>query len=243
MTPFTKFKQFFIYSLIGSLILSALVAVVTILTNDFNDTTTKVFLTLGMVVLHAALSLSLIWDDTKRNTFERLALFSNALFVLTVASFATSILGIWKIFPGELVGNLYEAYLIFGFAALHIDILSKTLNKEKHIDMLVRANYVFVAIVVLLLMPVTFVKDGAILLGEMYFRVLSAVAIVDGTLTLLALIFLKLYLQKHPEERSPLFASAGAPVTEHRRGLSGWMLLLVLYLVLQGMIVFFNNLS
>ncbi len=222
MMNLAKFKKFFIFNLIGSLIISALVAVITVLVGDFNEVTGRVLLTLSMVVIHSLVSLAFIWDDEKQNTFEGLAFFVDVLFVLIVTSFFTSIFGIWKIIPSDLIWRLYQTYFIVGLASLHGDALSKALHKEKYMDLIIYGNFVFIAVIALLFQPIIFLNNSNEILGEMYFRILGAAGIVDGTLSVLTVIFYKLYTHKHPQ------ANPKAP-----RKLSVWIWLFIIYLSLQ----------
>lgn len=112
MINFAEFKKFFLFNLIGSLVISALVAVVTVLIGEFNEVSARVLFTLGMVIIHSLISLVFIWDNDRQNTFERLSFFINVLFLLIVVSFITSIFGIWKIIPAETVWNLYQTYFV-----------------------------------------------------------------------------------------------------------------------------------
>ena len=234
MINFSEFKKFFLFNLIGSLIFSALVAVITVLIGEFNEIAGRVLLTLFMVILHSIVSLVFIWDDKKQNTFERLALFINVIFILIVVSFFTSIFGIWKIIPGELVWHLYQTYFVIAFAFLHADILSKALSKENYMDMIIYANYVFMGIVVLMLLPVIYVDSAIRVLGEIYFRFLGAFAIIDGTLSILTIIFYKIYMHKHPRQDNPLQGNLqGQTGQKAKKGLSIWVWILIIYLIIQ----------
>lgn len=232
MINFAEFKKFFLFNLIGSLVISALVAVVTVLIGEFNEVSARVLFTLGMVIIHSLISLVFIWDNDRQNTFERLAFFINVLFLLIVVSFITSIFGIWKIIPAETVWNLYQTYFVLGFASLHGDILSKALKKENYMDMIVYVNYVFMAIVVLMLMPVIFIDNASKVLGEMFFRFLGAAGIIDGTLSVLTIIFYKLYMHKHPEEQNAL-AGGMQEGKKQKKGFSVWVWILIIYLIIQ----------
>lgn len=231
MINFAEFKRFFLFSLIGSLVLSAFVAVATVLMGEFNEVSAKVLFTLGMVVLHSLISLVFIWDNDRQNTFERLAFFINVLFVLIVVSFVSSIFGIWEIIPAETVWNLYQAYFVLAFASLHGDILSKALKKERYMDMTIYVNYVFMVIVVLMLQPVIFMDDPS-MLDEIYFRVLGAAGIIDGTLSVLTIIFYKLYMHAHPQEQNML-AGVNEVGGGQKKGLSVWAWILIVYLATQ----------
>ncbi len=234
MINFAEFKKFFLFNLIGALIISALVAVVTVLIGKFNEITFRVLLTLFMVVAHSLFSLSFIWDDKRQDTFERLAFFINVMFILIVVSFLTSIFGIWKIIPGETVWHLYQTYFIIGFASLHGDILSKALHKEDYIDIIVYVNYAFMSAVVLMLQPAIYIDHATKVLGEFFFRVLGAIGIIDGTLSILTIIFYKFHMNKHPKLDDPLQSNLqGQTGRKIRKGLSIWVWILLAYLFLQ----------
>jgi len=232
MIDFAEFKKFFLFNLIGSLVILALVAVVTVLIGDFNEILARVLFTLGMVIIHSLISLIFIWDNNHQNTFERLAFFINVLFLLIVVSFITSIFGIWEIITAETVWNLYQAYFILGFASLHGDILSKVLKKEKYMNTIIYVNYIFMAIVVLMLQPVIFIDNASKVLGEMFFRILGAAGIIDGTLSVLTIIFYKLYMHKHPEIQNALAAGMETG-KKQKKGLSIWVWILIIYLLIQ----------
>jgi hypothetical protein len=242
MIDFAEFKKFFLFNLIGSLIISALVAVITVLIGKFNEVTVRVLFTLLMVVVHSLVCLAFIWDDEKQNTFERLSFFINVLFVLIVLSFLTSIFGIWKIIPGDIVLKLYLTYGILIFASLHGDILSKALNKETYIDLIIYVNYVFMILVVLMLQLVIYTDNFVQTLGELFFRILAALGIIDGTLSILTIIFYKLYMNKHPKVDSILqntsvqLSSSGQKQVQ--KGLSIWVWILIIYLIFQISLLF-----
>lgn len=234
MIEFAEFKKFFLFNLIGSLVVAALVAVITVLIGDFNEITARVLFTLFMVVVHSLVSLTFIWDDEKQNTFDKLTFFINVLFGLIVISFFTSILGIWEIIPAETVWHLYLTYGVICFASLHGDILSKALNKENYLDALIFLNYAFMIIVVLMLQPIIYIDHATQVLGEMFFRILGAIAIIDGTLSILTIIFHKIYLNKHPKIESSLQQEVSVPEEQKTtKKLSVWVWILIAYLVVQ----------
>ena len=193
MIDFSEFKKFFLFNLIGALVISALVAVITILIGEFNETSAKVLFTLFMVIIHSLISLIFIWDDKKQDTFERLSFFTNILFLIIVVSFITSIFGIWDVIPGEMVTNLYQTYFVIGFSSLHGNLLSRALNKENYLDGLVYLNYVFIGIVALMILPIIYAENTLV---GLYYRFLGAAGIMDGTLSILTIIFYKIYTHK-----------------------------------------------
>lgn len=232
-----EFKKFFLFNLIGSLIISALVAVVTVLIGEFNDISMRILLTLLMVMIHSLVSLAFIWDDERQSTFHRLSFFKNVLFILIVISFVTSLFGIWEIVPGNTIGDLYQTYFVVAFAALHGDILSKALNKTRYLDIIIYANYLFMIIVVFMLQPIIFLNNALSVMGEMYFRFLGAAGIIDGTLSILTIILYKIYIHKHPRIENPLQPGNKVENNEvyekKRKGLSIWVWILLIYLFLQ----------
>ena len=232
MVDFAELKRFFFFNLIGSLIVSALVAVVAVLIGEFNEVTRRAFATLLMVVIHSFVCLAFIWDDERQNTFGRFAFFINIIFLLIVASFLVSIFGIWNVIPMQTVWDIYQTFFVIAFASLHGNILAKALDKENYMDLVVYLNYLFMAIVVLMLQPIIYVENATRVLGDMFFRILGAVAIIDGTLTILTIIFYKLYVRKHKQEQNALGSESPEGKVE-KGGLSIWVWLLLIYLAVQ----------
>jgi hypothetical protein len=197
MITLAQLKKFFLYVLVGSLIISAVTGVIIVLIGDFNEISAKVLYTLLMVVVHSIISLSFIWKNSKKNPEDTLGFFHNVLFFLIVLSFITSIFGIWRIIDGDNVWKYYRVYIVLAISSLHANILSKALHKENLMDKIIYANFVFVALVAVLSFPVIFIHDSIIVLGEFYYRLWAAVGIIDATLSILAMIFYKLYLHKN----------------------------------------------
>lgn len=236
----TNLKRLFLKSLIGCLVAAASLAVVTILMGDFNDVSAKALVTILLVAAHCLISFGFIVNNERQETFENLSFFANATFILIVLSFITSVLGVWGILPGSLVGKLYALYFVLLFATLHGEILAKTLGKQGSINNLVSANYVFMGVVVLMLLPVIFLEDSSSL-GSFYYRLLGAFGIVDATLTLIVVIMHKLYVQKHPALQDNVFnapdgqigAAAQPGTARPHRGMNIFVTLLIVYIVLQ----------
>jgi len=235
MISFAKFKNIFIYAFVGSLIISALVAITTVLTGSFSEVTSRVFLSLFMVVVHSLISLFFIWDDSRHNTFTKLAFFMNTLFVIVILSFVTSLFGVWKILSPEIIGHIYyQVYFLIACGAFHADMLSKASHKEKYIDGVIYANYAFIAIIIAMFMPIIFVDNYENVLGEMYLRSFAAVGIIDGTLSILTIIFYKLYMFRHPEIKEKIEVNG----TNKGFNVLSWILRIcvlffVIYLIIQ----------
>lgn len=198
-----QLKKLSVQVMVGSLIGAAVLAVIAVLAGSFNEVFAKSLFTLGLVMMHALASLAFIGQSSKNNV-EDLKFFNNSVFVIIVLSFFTSIFGIWEIFPGSLVAKLYGTYGILLFASLHGEMIAKTTGKQSNIDKIVYSNYIFMGIVILLILPLIWISDFEF--GGFYYRLLAAAGIVDATLTILAVILHKLYIQKHPEEQSTIFS-------------------------------------
>jgi len=230
---FLKLKKFFLFNLIGALIISAIVAIVLLVVEgEFREIARRVLFTLLVVVAYSLVGLAFIWDDSRQNTFERLAFFTNVLFLLFVAGFITSILGLWGVISGGMVVNLYQTYFVVGFASLHSDILPKALRKENYMDMVICLNYMLIGIFVLLLLPIIYIYDAFNVFGEAYYWFLGAAGITNGTLGLLVIIFYRLYMHDHPEEQNVLAGGVQMEKTQ-KKGFGFWVWILIIYLLLQ----------
>jgi hypothetical protein len=210
-----KLKKLSLQVMIGGLIGAAVVAVVAVLAGSFNSTFEKALFTLFIVVVHALACLAFV-EQTGKSKNSSFRFFENAVFSIIVLSFFTAIFGIWGLFGGSIVGKLYGTYLVLLFACLHGQMLVETRGKQAPIDTLVNANYAVMTVVIVLILPIIWLTAADF--PGFYFRLLAACGIIDGTLTILAVILHRLYLQKHPEAQSAIFSvttqlgSNGQPV-------------------------------
>lgn len=235
-------KSLFMKIMIGCLIAAGAIAVITVLSGQFNEILGRSLATIGLIALHALASFAYIDMNEKQKSAKDLAFFTNAVFVIIVASFITSLFGLWSILQGSFVVQLYFMYGILLFAVLHGDVLAKTLGNEKTTDNIVYANYAFMIVVVVLLMPVVFGSaDG---LGDLYYRLLAAFGIVDAILTLIAVILNKMYLEKHPKANPTIFGSITladgeqktatiATMPAPKKRMNVFVMILIAYLVIQ----------
>ena len=199
-----QLKKLAINTMIGSLIGAAVVAVIAVLAGEFNDIFGKALFTLLIVTLHALVCLGFLDGRAKNSDLDSLKVFTNTIFVLIVFSFVTAIFGIWDLLPGSLIGKLYGTYFVVAFATLHGEMLHKTTGLDTRINNIVYGNYAAMGLVVVLLLPLLWASFSSDF-PAFYYRLLAATAIVDATLTILAVILHKLYLQKHPQLQSELF--------------------------------------
>lgn len=233
----TNYKKLFINILVGSLIGAAGIAVIAVLAGEFSEILGRALFTLSLVAVHALAALAYIDRSSKQNAAENLTFFNNTVFVLVVLSFFTSVFGVWELLPDNIVGKLYLTYGVALFASLHGELLAKTTGNETKTNNIVYANYALMAAVILLILPLIWLTDFEF--GDFYYRLLSAAAIVDATLTILAVIFHKLYLQKNPQAHSQLFTpvydASGKIVVikgeqQPRRGLHPLLWVLIIFI-------------
>jgi len=67
MVDFAELKRFFLFNLIGALVISAIVAVITVLIGEFNQTAARVMFTLLMVIMHSLVSLAFICNSVHQD--------------------------------------------------------------------------------------------------------------------------------------------------------------------------------
>lgn len=210
-----KLKKLSLQVMIGGLIGAAIVAVVAVLAGSFNRTFERALFTLAVVVVHALACLALV-EQTGKSKNSSFRFFENATFFLIVLSFFTAIFGTWGLISGSMVGKAYSTYFVLFFACLHGQMLVDIRGKRPLIDNLVNANYAVMTVVIGLILPLIWFNASDF--PGFYFRLLAAFGIIDGTLTILAVILHRLYLQKHPEAQSAIFSvttqlgSNGQPV-------------------------------
>lgn len=201
-----KLKKLSIHVMIAGLIGAATLAVIAVLAGSFNETFQKALFTLFVVIIHALASLGFV-EQTGKVKNSGFKFFENVFFSIIVLSFFTSIFGIWQFLNGEIIARLYGTYFILLFASLHGQMLVETRGKQSSIDTIVNVNYVLMSLVVLLILPLIWTTDANF--PGIYYRLLAACGIIDGTLTILAVILHKLYVQKHPEVQSTIFSTPG----------------------------------
>ncbi len=222
MTKVDNLKRIFFIVLIACLVCAAGIAVVTVLVGSFNDILGRALGTIVAVALHAFFGFAFLAATAKRDIKDRThgsGLPSNTIFALIVASFITTVFAIWQLIPGDITSKLYLSYGVLLFAAFHADALYRISGLEKKLDTTIIANYIFMSIVVIMLIVLIFSDSYG--LHEYFYRVLGAVAIVDATISMTAIIMHKMYVQKHPPA-----------VTKQPRSALRQVLMVILYIFL-----------
>ncbi|HEY1085683.1 MAG TPA: hypothetical protein VGE34_03070 [Candidatus Saccharimonadales bacterium] len=207
--PVSPIKKYFLYVLVGGLVASALISIVSILAGEFSDTSTKALWTTISIVFHSLLGLAFLSADQspRRDT----SLIVNTVFGVVIASLATSIFGIWEIVDGVIIGDLYQVYFMALIANLVIAALLNTSMQDKVVRYLTWSTIGAIATMFIALLPWIF-QDNYYDLPDVYFRILAALAIVLATLAVLTTIFDRLYQMKHPRPKQPLDGGASMTV-------------------------------
>lgn len=233
MIEFPVVKKFLIYTLVASLIIAALVAVGAALFSDFkSDFIHKTYAVLASVIIHSLISLLFVWNDDRK---PKLQFFIDTVFYLIVASFAVTVLDIWNILDHANALRSYVMFFYLAFASLHADILSKASGKKTYLDNIIYAGYLFITIVVVMLIPTIFIENATKVLPTVYFRILAASTIVDGTLSVLAMIFYWLIRRSNPE----LFAQDQVDPSSGFLALCFAFILVVLFFITLGTVMRF----
>jgi hypothetical protein len=237
-------KRLFLKIMIGSLVAAGGVAVITVLSGQFNEVLARALATIALIAVHALVSFTYIDINQRQKSSNELSIFSNATFIIIILSFITSIFATWSLLGSEITLKLYLTYGVLLFAVLHAEVLSKMAKNSTSISNVVYTNYVFMLLVVLLIMPVIYSSD-ATTLSDAYYRILAAMGIIDATLTLVAIIMNKLYLQKNPTINPTIFGNvpmsvlpngtvvAAAPAPQRKKGMNIFLILLICYLGFQ----------
>jgi hypothetical protein len=234
-TNLSSLKSIFFKVLMACLVAAAGVAIFTVLAGKFNDVLAKSLASIAMVALHTLASFSYIDATQKRHSPNALSFLTGAVFFFIVISFVTSVFGVWELIPTDLIYKLYATYFVLLFAILHAETLAKTLRTTQAITYVVGTNFVLMTIVTIMLMPVIYISNTSSL-GDFYFRALAAAGILDATLTLLAVIMHKQYLDKHPE-----LAKVSTPSTKHK-GPNLLAIIVIGFLFLQMLPILFRGL-
>jgi hypothetical protein len=181
--------------LISSVGLSSLIGVVAVLLGGFNDALGRALWTIILAVIHSLLSLWYISSQQNKPTRSMMKWSKNALFGSLLISLLICTLDTWDVMSGNFVWNTYQTLAIILLAIFHTEILTKLKSYSAIIETLVYINFFFIAAVTGMLIAIIY-SDGTDL-GEAFGRLFGAATIINGTLTLLIIIFKKMLTPQH----------------------------------------------
>ncbi len=197
----TEFRSLLVKIMLGALVAAALVAVIAILVGSMNDIAWKAINTIISGVIHILILFGVISVTESGNAaMQRSTNFViNSSLIIVICSFFTTIFGTWDLISPSLVSKLYATYFVLLFVIVHAKTLMDVEAIYDKVKPYVLANYVFMAIVSLLILGIVYLPNGGSLLNGFYGRLLAAAAIVDITISIIVAVMHILYIQKHPE--------------------------------------------
>jgi hypothetical protein len=193
----SQIKKYFLYVMIGGLIISAAISIGAVLIGEFNDFISKALFTTLSIVFHSLIALAFVSINVKHRT-KADEIIVDTLFSITVASFATSVLAIWQVVTGPIVGHLYLVFLYVLIAAGLCRALLQANRIDNNTRNLANSSVAITIFLLLFLMPSVFI-EYPYTLPDIYYRGIAATAILLGTTSILTAILDRLYLNKHPE--------------------------------------------
>lgn len=198
LNPHSNFNKYFLYTIVGGLVISAMISVIAVLFGGFNVALGRALGTTVSMVMHTLFLLLLI--STNRNTGRDSRFILNILVLIAVASFITSILAIWEIIKGQPVQDLYNVYWYSFLASLWIQLLLIIGSnvRDKVTRIITQIAIGFTVLLWLLSMPAIFTHYPD-KLSEFHLRSIAATVIVLATASILTTVFHRIYLFKNPE--------------------------------------------
>lgn len=190
-----KLKLTFLYTLIGGLIISALISVTAILIGEFNDAVTKALLTTLIFVTHSLLLIAIVSADKENHIGKSLTL--TVVFASIVANMITTTLGIWNLWADDSSWKAFMLYMLLIGTSFLITMALKLRLGHKPTDNSAYITVCFVALLTLLLLPWILVPDSNLLV-TFYYRLIGAVAILAATTLSIVVITNRITVSQHP---------------------------------------------
>lgn len=198
-----EFRGLLIKLLLGSLVVAAGVAVIAILIGSMTDVVWRSISTILVAIFHILIIFGIVSMPSNEQTeaMRRSSNFlMNATVTLAVLSFFTAIFHIWEVFTPDLAGKLYMTYIVLFAGLVHVKVLMDIESFYAKLRLYIYANYVFIALVTVLILGIIYAGKGAYdLLDSFYGRLLAASAVVDVTISMVIAVLQKLHAQKNPE--------------------------------------------
>ena len=194
-----QLRRYFVYVLVGGLVLSALVAIIAVLIGNMSGLVGKTIATVAVIIIHSLIALGFISITSKKQPNKGSEIVINTLFVITVLSLITSMVSIWEVVTDSaLIARTYSLFFAAFITSLVIYKLFQATEDDKS-TIISRNTAIGSSLVSFgLLVPIIYkVSD----LPELYYRFLTAVNIVVGVSIVITVIFHWYYMSKHPELR------------------------------------------
>ena len=206
-----KLKLGLLYVLIGGLIVSALISVISILIGEFTEVAGKALLTTFILVTHSLLVIAIVSAD--RNNRLGKDLISTTILATVIANMFTATLGTWEIIPGDGAWRAFLVYmLVIGAAFIVTASLKLRSNHHKITNTLAYTTSGLLVLLTLLLVPWILIDDPAVI-TSFYYRLIGAVVILVATSLSITVIFNRIAAaQHHHIAKKPALALPGGMV-------------------------------
>ena len=192
----SKLKVAFLYVLIGGLVLSALISVVSILIGEFNDTASKALLTTLTVVTHSLLVIAIVSAD-KNNRLGK-DIVSTTIMATVIANMFTATLGTWNLWASDASWKAFLVYmLVIGVAFIVTACLKLRLPAHKTTNYLVYATTGLVILMAILLLPWIIASDAS-WVNSFYYRLIGAASILAATTFSVLVIINRIAISQNP---------------------------------------------
>jgi len=193
----SKLKIAFLYVLIGGLVLSALISVVSILIGEFNDTASKALLTTLTVVTHSLLVIAIVSAD-KNNRLGK-DIISTTIMATVIANMFTATLGTWDLWASDASWKAFLVYmLVIGVAFIVTACLKLRLPAHTATNYLVYATVGLVILMAILLLPWIIASD-AVWVNSFYYRLIGAASILAATTFSVLVIINRIAISQNPQ--------------------------------------------
>jgi len=194
------YRKYFLYVLIGGVVVSALISIGAILIGRIDDNIARALWTTFLTVIHALVILAFMSSASrKRSAGDELTV--NALYTVTIASYFTSVLAAWDVLGDRLTGDFYQLYFYTVIIVLVVRLLLRIRAVDEMTKRMRQALLGSVALLWAYLIPSVFDDEYIKVLPGLYYRGIAALAVLIGTLAVLMTIFHRIYTMRHPEAR------------------------------------------
>jgi hypothetical protein len=197
-------KKWFIYIVIGGLVIGALIAIIAVLIGEWNDSVTRAMWLVASSWVHSliALGITSINLSPDQRAKHRGIIF-NTLYVLTVASLLTTIMLIAKAIPNDEIGTQITLRLYLWYFCIYVSsaIVSSILNFANGRDLASRVSAYVSAGAMAVFMALWFppIFSHYLDIPDIFYRIIIVLAIISSISMIIAITFGILWRVKHPE--------------------------------------------
>jgi len=206
-SKFGQLRSFFLYVLIGGLVISAIISIFAILIGEFNEVIQKALLTTFIFMSHSLLVLAVISSD-KYNQIGK-SLLPTVVLGAIVANMVTTTFSTWGIWSGETSWKAFNLYILLIGGAFLIEATMKLALKHKATTYAVNTTVVAIGLLTIALIPWIFVQAED--LGSFYFRLVSALTVFAGTALSITVILNRIALATHADLRAAIVKPSATP--------------------------------